>query len=57
MAGKDIICIEVSDETLRKWLVEACLWKKRWKRSSHRRWRVRKECFGEMVQMDGSHHD
>ena len=48
--------ISISDETLRKWLMEAGLWKKRRKSSSHRRWRVRKECFGEMVQMDGSHH-
>lgn len=49
--------IRVSDETLRKWLMEAGLWQKRRKRAKHRRWRQRKECFGEMVQMDGSHHD
>jgi hypothetical protein len=49
--------IRVSDETLRKWLIEAGLWKRRRKRSSHRRWRQRKECFGEMVQIDGSQHD
>lgn len=49
--------IKISDETLRKWLIETGLWKKRRKRSNHRRWRQRKECFGEMVQMDGSHHD
>jgi len=49
--------IEISDETLRKWLLEAGLWRKRRKRSSHRQWRQRKECFGEMVQLDGSHHD
>jgi hypothetical protein len=49
--------IKLSDETLRKWLIEAGLWVKRRKRSGHRRWRERKECFGEMVQMDGSHHD
>ncbi len=54
---KELDSISLSDETLRKWLMEAGLWKKRRKRSSHRRWRVRKECFGEMVQMDGSHHD
>ncbi len=48
--------IEISDETLRKWLIEAGVWKKKRKSSSHRRWRARKECFGEMVQMDGSHH-
>ncbi len=49
--------VKLSDETLRKWLIEAGLWVKRRKRSGHRRWRERKECFGEMVQMDGSHHD
>ena len=49
--------IKLSDETLRKWLLEAGLWKKRRKRSGHRRWRDRKECFGQMVQIDGSHHD
>ena len=49
--------ISISDETLRKWLMDAGLWKKRRRRSFHRQWRLRKECFGEMVQMDGSHHD
>jgi hypothetical protein len=49
--------ITISDETLRTWLIEAGLWKKRRKRSAFRRWRPRKECFGEMIQMDGSHHD
>lgn len=49
--------ITISDETLRKWLIEAGLWKKRRKRSIYRQWRQRRECFGQMVQMDGSHHD
>ena len=49
--------IKISDETLRRWLIEAGIWKKRRKRSAFRQWRPRKECFGEMVQMDGSHHD
>lgn len=49
--------IKLSDETMRKWLMEAGLWQRRRKRSRHRQWRQRKECFGEMVQMDGSHHD
>jgi transposase len=49
--------IKISDETLRRWLVEAGIWKKRRKRSGFRQWRPRKECFGQMVQMDGSHHD
>lgn len=49
--------IKISDETLRKWLIEGGFWKKRRKRSIYRQWRPRKECFGEMVQLDGSHHD
>lgn len=48
--------IKLSDETLRKWLMEAGLWQGRRKRTRHRQWRQRKECFGEMVQLDGSHH-
>ncbi len=48
--------MRVSRETLRQWLISAGLWEKRRKRRGHRQWRVRKECFGEMVQMDGSHH-
>lgn len=49
--------IKISDETLRKWLIEGGYWKKRRKRSGFRQWRPRKVCFGQMVQMDGSHHD
>jgi hypothetical protein len=49
--------IRLSDETLRKWLLAAGLWKKKRKRSINRQWRPRRSCFGEMVQMDGSHHD
>jgi transposase len=49
--------IKISDETLRRWLIEAGFWKKRRKRSGFRQWRPRRECLGQMVQMDGSHHD
>jgi len=49
--------IWLSKETLRKWLLEEGLWSRRRKGSTHRRHRERKECFGEMVQMDGSHHN
>jgi transposase len=49
--------IRLSDETLRKWLLEAGLWKKKRKRSIYRQWRPRRACFGQMVQLDGSHHD
>ena len=47
----------VGVETLRRWLLAAGLWRKRKGRPQHRRWRARKEHVGEMVQMDGSHHD
>jgi hypothetical protein len=49
--------IEISDETLRKWLLEAGDWKKTRKARGHRHWRERKSHTGEMLQMDGSHHD
>jgi hypothetical protein len=49
--------VKVNEETLRLWLIESGDWKKRRKRRGHRRWRERKRHFGEMVQMDGSHHD
>lgn len=46
----------VGRETLRKWLLEKGLWKLRRKRKAHRRSRDRRECFGELLQMDGSIH-
>jgi transposase len=49
--------LRVSVETLRGWLLAAGLWQVRRQRALHRRWRARKEHLGEMVQMDGSHHD
>jgi transposase len=47
----------VDHETLRRWLVEKGLWRIGRKRQQHRCWRERRECFGQMVQLDGSHHD
>ena len=49
--------LEVDHETLRRWLVAQGSWSVGRKRQRHRAWRERRECFGEMVQMDGSHHD
>jgi len=49
--------IKKSDETLRKWMLAAGLWHEKRKKRKHRRWRERKSYRGEMVQMDGSHHD
>jgi len=48
--------VSLSDETLRRWLIEAGDWKRVRKRRRHRQWRERKGHRGEMVQMDGSHH-
>ncbi len=47
---------EVDHETLRRWLLTAGLWKRRREHPKHREWRERKAHFGELVQMDGSHH-
>ncbi len=51
--------LEVNRETVRGWMIENHLWtpgKFREKGQLHC-WRKRKECFGEMVQTDGSIHD
>lgn len=46
----------VDHETLRRWLMAEGLWRKRRKRAQHRCRRERKAHFGELVQLDGSHH-
>ena len=48
--------IKISAETLRKRLLVEGLWVKQRKARKHRKWRERKACPGEMVQLDGSHH-
>ncbi len=53
----EIDAIQISDETLRLWLIESGEWQKKRKRKAHRQWRARKEHCGEMLQMDGSVHD
>jgi hypothetical protein len=51
--------IRLSDETLRRWLrgLGSAEWEWKRKDRKHRQWRERKGQIGEMVQMDGSHHD
>src|SRR4029434_6696991 len=49
--------IEIHPETLRLWLRQARLPYQQRKARAHRQWRPRRSCFGEMVQLDGSHHD
>ncbi len=48
---------EVRRETLWRWLLAEGLWSKCRRRKKHRSRRERKAHCGEMVQMDGSHHD
>jgi hypothetical protein len=47
--------IAVDHETLRRWRIAAGLWQTRPGRK-HRRRRRRRERFGELIQIDGSHH-
>jgi len=49
--------IQVSDEKLRRIMIEAKLWHVRRRQAEVHPWREPKAHFGEMVQMDGSHHD
>ena len=50
--------IEVSDETLRQWMIRAGLWKpKARKLEDVHCWRPRRSGFGELVQWDTSEHD
>lgn len=49
--------IKIDHDTLRRWLIGKgkCEWQRKGRK--HRQWRPRKEYFGEMTQIDGSHHD
>ncbi len=50
--------IEVSDETVRKWMIGAGLWKSKSQRVQQVHvWRPRRSGFGELVQWDTSEHD
>jgi transposase len=50
--------IEVSDETVRRWMIEAGLWKPGARRIEEVHcWRPRRSAFGELVQWDTSEHD
>ena len=48
--------IKISKETLRNWLISEGYQQRKRKKKKHRQWRVRKEYYGQMIQMDGSHH-
>ena len=46
----------VSRETVRKWMQEDGLWLSRKQRRTFHQPRLRRECFGELIQIDGSDH-
>ncbi|TDW16864.1 winged helix-turn helix protein [Rhizobium azibense] len=49
--------ISVSKETLRQWMMAAGIWVSRRERKKRVfQPRGRRDCFGELVQIDGSHH-
>jgi len=49
--------INISRETLRKWMMEIHLWIPKVKKRKRHLLRKRREYFGEMIQGDASHHD
>lgn len=48
--------LRVSRETLRSWMTEAELWLSRKQRRTFHQPRLRREAYGELVQIDGSEH-
>lgn len=56
LAGQGVV---INTETLRMLMIEKEIWEPQKRRGPQivREWRERKECFGELVQFDGSYHD
>lgn len=48
--------LKVSRETLRKWMQDAGIWLPRKQRRTFHQPRLRRECYGELIQIDGSDH-
>ena len=48
--------VTVSRETLRTWMAEDGLWLSRKQRRTFHQPRLRRECYGELIQIDGSDH-
>lgn len=49
--------LKIDHDTLRRKMIDEGLWQPKQRKTRHRTWRERKECFGQMLQFDGSHHD
>jgi len=48
--------LHLSTSVLRQGMIAAGLWRPRRQRVRHRTWRPRRDCVGELVQLDGSEH-
>jgi hypothetical protein len=48
--------MKVGRETVRKWMIEDGLWLSRKQRRSFHQPRLRREHYGELIQIDGSEH-
>jgi transposase len=48
--------LKVSRETLPKWMQDAGIWLSRKQRRTFHQPRLRRECYGELIQIDGSDH-
>lgn len=48
--------LSVSRETLRRWMIDAGIWLSRKQRRTFHQPRLRREAYGELVQIDGSDH-
>lgn len=51
--------VDRDPKTVRRIMIDLQLWQQKKRRAgeTHRSWRLRKECCGEMLQFDGSYHD
>lgn len=55
---KELENLNINRETLRQWMIEQGLWKGRSRKTARiHQSRERRPQFGELVQIDGSHHD
>jgi hypothetical protein len=54
---EEIHKLSINRETLRLAMIECGLWQVHQRKPTHRQWRERKDCFGELIQLDGSDHD
>ena len=54
---KELDGISINRETLRQWMIEAGIRRLKLRKVNLHKSRMRRERFGELIQIDGSHHD